>query len=247
MNQKHLQTVLESLKNNKISVNEAIEKLKGISPTSFAQMDIDRQSRTGAPECIFGETKTPEQITTSIQALRAHDQPILVTRVQQPKADIVCQDLPYMQYDPQGRCLWWPAKVEPKTKEEVAIICAGTSDLPVARECEITLRSMHHQPAIYVDIGVAGLHRLLQQLEKIRQHKVLIVVAGMEGALPSVLSGLVKAPVIAVPTSVGYGSNFAGMVPLLCMLNSCASGISVVNIDNGYGAAIVAGRILEAK
>ena len=171
MKQRHLQTVLESLKNNKISVNDAIEKLKGISPTAFSQMDIDRQARTGAPECIFGETKTAEQIATSIQALRNHDQPILVTRVQPEKADIVCQTLPYMQYDVQGKCLWWPAKIDFKTSGEVAIICAGTSDLPVARECELTLLSMYHQPATYVDIGVAGLHRLLQQLENIRKHK----------------------------------------------------------------------------
>ncbi len=247
MNQKHLQTVLESLKNNEISIIDVIEKLKGISPTAFSQMDIDRQFRTGAPECIYGETKTAEQITTSIEALRTHNQPILVTRVQQDKADMVCQELTYIQYDPQGRCLWWTPKTDPKTTGAVAIICAGTSDLAVAKECEITLRTMHHQPAIYIDIGVAGLHRLLQQLENIRQHQVLIVIAGMEGALPSVLSGLVKAPVIGVPTSVGYGSHLGGAVPMLSMLNSCASGISVVNIDNGYGAAIVAGRILETK
>ena len=217
----------------------------GISPLSFAQVDVNRKQRTGQAECIFGEGKSAEQIILISQTLIKHQCPMLATRVSAEKGQKVLQALPELQYDPIGEILWWSDEDKYKTEEEVAVICAGTSDLPTLRECCITLKLYGHRPKSYVDIGVAGLHRLLQALPAIRKHKVLIVIAGMEGALPSVLAGLVSAPVLAVPTNVGYGANLSGITPLLAMLSSCASGVATVNIGNGYGAACVASRILE--
>ncbi|MEC7985234.1 MAG: nickel pincer cofactor biosynthesis protein LarB, partial [Myxococcota bacterium] len=157
----------------------------------------------------------------------------------------VLHAIPELQYDPIGRILWWSNTNTRKTENAVAVICAGTSDLPTFEECCATLKLYGHHPKRYIDIGVAGLHRMLQALPEIRKHRVLIVIAGMEGALPSVLAGLVTAPVIAVPTNIGYGANQDGITTLLAMLSSCASGIATVNIGNGYGAACVAARILE--
>ena len=242
-----LRSALNSLLNKELMIEDFIEKFKGISTLSFAEIDIDRQERTGQPECVYGENKTSGQIIATLQKLQQNNQTSLATKVSVKKAKKVLTSMKEFQYSESGKCLWWRAEEGYKTIGEVAIICAGTSDLPVAEECAITLQCMGHSPARYTDIGVAGIHRLLQKLSDIRKHKLLIVIAGMEGALASVLAGLVKAPIIAVPTSVGYGSHLNGLVPLLSMLNSCAAGLTVVNIDNGFGAATAAARILEKE
>jgi NCAIR mutase (PurE)-related protein len=179
-------------------------------------------------------------------ALHEQNQPILVTRVSATKAKEVCTALPILTHDSIGNTLsWMPSSAKSKSQARICVVCAGTSDLSVAQECITTLKVNGHIPATQTDIGVAGLHRLLNALPTLKQYDILIVIAGMEGALPSVIAGLIAQPIIAVPTSVGYGAHQNGMTTLHAMLSSCASGLSVVNIDNGYGAACAAIRILD--
>ena len=243
---KTIDSLLNEYENGSIDRNELTQQIKGIQQLPFAQVDIDRQQRTGQAECIFGEGKTPEHIVSICKTLIHQNQPILVTRVDDEKAKLICSTLPTLQHDPLGRTITQVAKSKiVKTTNRVAVICAGTSDLPVAKECIATLEVNGHVPTSITDIGVAGLHRLLHSLPSIKEHELLIVIAGMEGALPSVIAGLTSIPIIAVPTSVGYGVHQNGLTPLHAMLTSCASGLTVVNIDNGYGAACAAIRILD--
>lgn len=195
----------------------------------------------GLPEIIYGPGKTPEQIVQIVRALREHGQSALATRIDPDPAAQVLAVLPEGEYIADARLLWFgPAEVPVQGRGTIAVVCAGTSDLPVAREAAEVARRFGNKVEMLVDVGVAGLHRLLASTEVIRSAQVLIVVAGMEGALPSVVGGLVDKPVIAVPTSVGYGASLGGVAALLGMLNSCASNVAVVNIDNGFGAATVA-------
>lgn len=220
---------------------------ESIADLGFAQLDLARQARCGFPEVIYGEGKTVEHLVNIVQTMSAADQGCLVTRVNEAQAEALRQSFPHGEQDRTGRTFWLSSSQMEKHAGKVAIITAGTADLPVAREAVATVEAMGLTADLIIDIGVAGLHRLLAQLERIRQADVVIVVAGMEGALPSVVGGLVSVPVIAVPTSVGYGSNFQGLTALLGMLNSCAANVVVVNIDAGFKAGYVAGVMLRSK
>lgn len=208
--------------------------------------DPERLSRQGFPEVVYCQSKTAEQVATNLQVLAAANGHAFGTRLDTAKAGEVLTAVPEANYDACSRTISLgtpPALTGP----DVAVITAGTSDVPVAAEAATTLTALGRPTQRYQDIGVAGIHRLHERIEEIRQAAVVIVVAGMEGALPSVVGGLVSAPVIAVPTSVGYGAAFEGVAALLGMLNSCAAGLTVVNIDNGFGAAMAAHRILQTS
>lgn len=211
-----------------------------------AVLDTDRRERTGIPEVVFGEGKTPEQLIGILTSLLQSDLPVLATRVDEDKARVVLQTLTQLDWDHTARTLT-AGEPPPATLGRVGVLCAGTSDMPVASEAALTARWLGCETEVIADVGVAGLHRLLSRLEHIRTFDVLIVVAGMEGALPAVVTGQVKAPVIAVPTSVGYGVHLGGLTALFGMLDACASGMTVVNIDNGFGAAVAARRMLGVR
>ncbi len=210
----------------------------------FAKLDLARQQRCGFPEVIYGEGKTVEGLLTIVQTMNDAQQGCLITRVNTEQSQALKARYPLAVQNPLGRTFWLRSISSQNQRGKVAIVTAGTADLPVANEALATLEAMGFQPDLISDVGVAGLHRLLAQLERIRQADVIIVVAGMEAALPSVLGGLVAVPVIAVPTSVGYGSHMNGLTALLGMLNSCAANVCVVNIDAGFKAAYVAGLML---
>ncbi|MED1472089.1 nickel pincer cofactor biosynthesis protein LarB [Bacillus salipaludis] len=210
----------------------------------FSKVDIDRERRTGFPEVIYGEGKTFEQISQIMGKLIESHGKVMVTRLSEEKAALLLKKFPSARYDAASRILLF-GSASHQYQGEVMVICAGTSDLPVVEEAAITAEWMGCKVKRLYDVGVAGIDRLLAYREEITNASVLIVVAGMEGALPSVVGGLVRRPVIAVPTSVGYGAHLQGLTPLLGMLTSCASGMSVVNIDNGFGAAYQAALILQ--
>jgi len=214
-----------------------------VADLGFAQVDTHRALRRGFPEVIFGGGKTPEQVVKIAAKLFEHGQRILVTRITAQHARALRKKFKRAVHHEMARCIVIEQKPLPKRQGTIAVICAGTSDLPVAEEAAVTADVMGNRVERVADVGVAGLHRLLSRLEVIQRATVLIVVAGMEGALPSVVAGLVDKPVIAVPTSVGYGASFGGVAALLAMLNSCASGVTVVNIDNGFGAGYAASQI----
>ncbi|MED3625538.1 MULTISPECIES: nickel pincer cofactor biosynthesis protein LarB [Neobacillus] len=234
-----LEEILLQVKNGKLSISEAKEKLATYENLGFAKVDHHRKKRQGFPEVIYAEGKTKEQILAIIEAIRSKDHEVLVTRISKEKADYILRVYPEFTYNETAQILFWKKTkmVDESYQGYIAIVCAGTSDMKVAEEAAITAEVMGSEVRRFYDVGVAGIHRLLDQIEQIQQATVSVVVAGMEGALPSVVGGLVSHPVIAVPTSIGYGANFNGLSALLTMLNSCASGISVVNIDNGFGAA----------
>ena len=209
-----------------------------------AELDFDRSGRCGFPEFIYGAGKTAEQIAGIMRKLEQSEVPVLATRVYGESATAVCREIPEAEYDELARTLCIRRFIRPH-RGHIAVICAGTSDLPVAREALVTLEICGCSCELIPDCGVAGITRLLSKVERLHKADVVIAVAGMEGALPSVTAGLVPSPVIAVPTSVGYGASFQGLTALLAMLNSCASGVTVVNIDNGFGAACAAVRILN--
>jgi NCAIR mutase (PurE)-related protein len=219
----------------------------GATPTvaelGYAAVDLARAARTGDPEVVFGEGKSAAQIEGVLRALAAAGQPGLVTRVDPEKAAALCAALPGLVHHPVPRLLHLPAGPPATPQGLVVVVAAGTSDLPVAEEAAVTASLLGCAVHRVVDVGVAGLHRLLRRVDELRQARVIIVVAGMEGALPSVVTGLVTCPVIGVPTSVGYGANLGGLTALLGMVNSCAAGLAVVNIDNGFGAGLMAARI----
>jgi pyridinium-3,5-biscarboxylic acid mononucleotide synthase len=214
-----------------------------VADLGFAQVDTHRALRKGFPEVIFGASKTPDQVVGIAARLLEHDQTVLVTRVTPEQARALRRKFKKAVHHAMARCVTILAKPLSPRPQPIAVICAGTSDLPVAEEAAVTAEVMGNRVLRLHDIGVAGLHRLLGRLPELQEATVLVVVAGMEGALPSVVAGLVSRPVIAVPTSVGYGASFGGVAALLGMLNSCASGVTVVNIDNGFGAGYAASQI----
>ncbi|WP_227937748.1 nickel pincer cofactor biosynthesis protein LarB [Alkalihalobacillus deserti] len=241
-----LEEILEQVQKGDLSVSEAKKKLATYEDLGFAKVDHHRKKRQGFSEIVFGEGKSTEQIISIIKALREKNNNVLVTRISKDKAEQVIQACPEFIYHEIAQILLWKNKANVvDVQGYISIICAGTSDLRVAEEAAITAEALGCNVHRIYDVGVAGIHRLFDHYEEIQQATVSVVVAGMEGALPSVIGGLVSHPVIAVPTSVGYGANFHGLSALLTMLNSCASGISVVNIDNGFGGAYSAALIYQ--
>lgn len=218
--------------------------MKNFEDLGFSKVDIDRERRNGYPEVIYGEGKSTNQIRLIMDKLVQMHGKVMVTRLSEEKAGALIQDFPEATYDSVSRILLY-GSCSRQYKGEVMVIAAGTSDLPVAEEAALTAEWMGCKVKRLYDVGVAGIDRLLAYREEITKASVLIVVAGMEGALPSVVGGLVRRPVIAVPTSIGYGAHLQGLTPLLAMLTSCASGMSVVNIDNGFGAAYQAALIMQ--
>ena len=214
-----------------------------VADLGFAQVDTHRALRKGFPEVVFGAGKTPEQVVQIAAKILEREQRILITRSTAEHARAVRKKFKHTIHHELARCLTIEKQPLPKRPGVIAVVCAGTSDLPVAEEAAITAEIMGNRVERIADVGVAGLHRLFSKLEIIQSANVIIVVAGMEGALPSVVAGLVATPVIAVPTSVGYGASFGGLAALLGMLNSCGSGVTVVNIDNGFGAGYAASQI----
>ncbi len=243
MDEAALEILLADVAAGRVKPAEAAEALRGFVDLGYATVDTDRAARRGLPEVVWGPGKTPSQIVGIARALYERGQRVLATRISPEVARVALEplgDLP-ARYEPEARCL----VVEDRPAEivgegTVLVVAAGTSDRPVAAEAALAARACGNRVDELHDVGVAGLHRLLAHTERLRAAAVLIVVAGMEGALPSVVSGLVARPVIAVPTSVGYGASFGGVAALLGMLNSCSSGVTVVNIDNGFGAAYAA-------
>jgi NCAIR mutase (PurE)-related protein len=214
-----------------------------VADIGFAQVDVHRALRKGFPEVIFGAGKTPGQVLKIAAKLLEREKRILITRITREHASLLGKKIKGSVHHEIARCVTIERGSQPKREGRIAIVCAGTSDLPVAEEAAVTAEIMGNRVERIVDVGVAGLHRLLARLETIQKANVIIVAAGMEGALPSVVAGLVSRPVIAVPTSIGYGTSFGGLAALLGMLNSCGSGVLVVNIDNGFGAGYAASQI----
>jgi pyridinium-3,5-biscarboxylic acid mononucleotide synthase len=214
-----------------------------VADLGFAQVDTHRALRKDFPEVIFGSGKTPEQVVKIAAKVLEHEQRILITRINGEHLRAVRKKFKHAIHHAEARCITMEKQPLAKRAGVIAVVCAGTSDLPVAEEAAVTAEIMGNQVERIRDVGVAGLHRLFARLEIIQSANVIVVVAGMEGALPSVVAGLVSKPVIAVPTSVGYGASFGGLAALLGMLNSCGSGVTVVNIDNGFGAGYAASQI----
>ena len=246
MDIKSLHHILSAVASGKKSVDEAVSRLVNLSyeDIEYAHIDHHRSLRKGFPEVIFGEGKTTEQISGIMEKMLLQENVVLVTRVDPLKAEKVTSRFPDARYHPDARMIIYKKKEYPvRGKGKILVLSAGTSDIPVAREAYLTAEAMGNPVESVYDVGVSGIHRLFNHKELIDQASVLIVVAGMEGALPSVVAGLVSRPVIAVPTSVGYGVSFGGITALFAMLNSCSSNIAVVNIDNGFGAGYVAAMI----
>jgi hypothetical protein len=210
---------------------------------AFAQLDHERMKRRGYPEAIYCTGKTPEQIRLIAAAVRDQPYVTLFTRANKQHAAAILAELPSAFHDQEAALLAWPFEPPAPTGGLVVVLAAGTSDLPIAKEAQLTASYLGRTTQLVVDVGVAGLHRILGRLDLLRQARVVIVAAGMDGALPSVVAGLIEAPVVALPTSVGYGAAFEGLAALLTMLNACAPGVAVVNIDNGYGAGHLAAQI----
>ena len=215
----------------------------GFTDLGFARVDSDRARRCGFPEVIFGAGKTPADVLAIGREILAKERVLLVSRASEEQRRALAAEFPAARWHARARCITMEMEPLPKNDGVVGIICAGTSDLPVADEAAVTLEIFGNRVERITDVGVAGIHRLLAERDRLEACNVLIVVAGMEGALPSAVAGLVSKPVIAVPTSVGYGASFGGLAALLGMLNSCGSGVTVVNIDNGFGAAYAAATI----
>jgi NCAIR mutase (PurE)-related protein len=243
MDQDHLRTLLEQVRTGAVEIDAALERLKHLpyEDLGFAKVDHHRALRHGMPEVVFGKGKTSEQVSAIVKTLLASSQNVLVTRADPDAAARLQNEHPAeAEYFPaSGAVRFWRDR-SPRGKGKIAVVCAGTSDMPVAEEAQITAEVMGNEVDAIHDVGVAGIHRLMQNRERLSEARVVIVCAGMEGALPSVIGGLVSAPVIAVPTSIGYGASFHGLAALLGMLNSCASNVTVVNIDNGFGAGYAA-------
>ncbi len=241
-----LEQLLEEVRAGRLSVTEALERLRHLpyENLGFARVDHHRALRQGFPEVVFAAGKSTDQLQGILASLSARANHVLMTRLAPDQAEILVADFPEAQYHPVSQVLTLSREEVPdRGRGVVVVISAGTSDIPVAEEAALTAGIMGNRVETLYDCGVAGLHRLLAHQHLFRQATVFVVVAGMEGALPSVVGGLVDRPVIAVPTSVGYGAAFGGLAALLAMLNSCANGIAVVNIDNGYGAGYLAALI----
>jgi NCAIR mutase (PurE)-related protein len=245
-----IEALLDAVRRGEVSVAEAVRRLADLPVqriAEFAQLDGERAIRQGAPEVIFGERKTPEQIAKLVARLRELGQAVLVTRLAAEAASAAVVAAPEGKYDPISRTFHARAPGPEREPEgTVAVVCAGTTDIPVAEEAAVTAAFVGAHVERLFDVGVSGIHRLLRRAPDLRNADALVVCAGMEGALPSVVGGLVPKPVIAVPTSVGYGASMGGIAALLAMLNSCAANVSVVNIDNGFGAGFQAALIARA-
>ena len=234
-----IKSILDQYKSGDLNLNEALQGLsnKGIEEMGFATIDTDRLRRTGMPEVIYAQGKTVEQVVQIAERMYNKGIDILATKASAEMFDALNKIIPNASYNSLAKTIMFKHNYQPLNKGYIAVVAAGTSDLPVAEEAVVTARFLNNRVETAYDVGVAGIHRLFNKLELIQNARVIIAVAGMEGALASVIGGLVDKPVIGVPTSIGYGANFGGLAALLSMLNSCASGISVVNIDNGFGAA----------
>ena len=252
MEKAHLSTLLEQLYNRSLSVEEALVQLKDLpfKDLGFAKVDHHRALRTGYPEVIFCQSKTPEQVVAIARTQIEHGETVYGTRADEEVQQAVRSAIDGVEIDTLGRCFWKKSphwKPREKVRGEIVVCAAGTADMKVLLEAQRTLEILGHPCKAVSDVGVAGIHRLFSYREVLQNASVIIAVAGMEGALPSVIAGYVSCPVIGVPTSVGYGSHLNGMVPLFAMLNSCSSGLTVVNIDNGFGAACAAASINECR
>jgi NCAIR mutase (PurE)-related protein len=244
INQDKLRDLLDSLRDGAVSVDDALARLKDLpyEDMGFAALDHHRTLRRGFPEVVYGEGKTAEQVAMIGETLARKHGRLLVTRIEPEVYVALKERVPGALYNTSARAAYFEAAAQQRLPG-VTVCSAGTSDQPVAEEASLTAEVMGCSVERTYDVGVAGLHRLLDKMEVLRESHAIVVVAGMEGALPSVVAGLVSAPVIAVPTSVGYGASFQGLAPMLAMLNSCAPGVSVVNIDNGFGAGYLAAVI----
>ena len=244
MEEHRVRALLAAVADGRADVESAVEELRRMpyEDIGFARVDHHRGLRDAVPEVILGQGKTPDQVVAIALKLLEQADRLLVTRTEPEAARRLLEAVPDAQHHEIARCVTVDRLQMPK-QDGVIVLCAGTADLPVAEEAAVTAEIIGNDVRRLYDVGVAGLHRLLDQLPVLRGARALVVVAGMEGALPSVVSGLVSAPVIAVPTSIGYGASFGGLAPLLAMLNSCAAGVGVVNIDNGFGAGYLAASI----
>lgn len=250
MTMERLVQLLRSYKEGATDLHEVLDFLRRLpfENLDFARVDHHRTLRRGYPEVVYGEDKDASQILHILQAMEATGTPLLVTRVHAEKAAQICAAMPNVHYEPRARVLYKKGPIFERAVAErlpVQVLSAGSSDIPVAEEAAVTAEVLGQKVQRFYDVGVAGLHRLLHLLDELSKAAVYVVVAGMEGALPSVVAGLVQRPVIAVPTSIGYGASFKGLAPLLGMLNSCAPGVAVVNIDNGFGAGYLASMIAD--
>lgn len=245
MNADELKKLFQNVQKGKLSPDEAVQKLRHMpfEDLGFAKVDHHRALRVGMPEIIFGQGKTPKQVADIFARLADHGTNVLATRSSEEQFEAVRAKVEAAEYHPLSRCIVLRQDEKKYGKGRIVIVSAGTSDIPVAEEAVVTAEVMGNDVQHVYDVGVAGIHRLMANRSTLTEARVVIVVAGMEGALPSVVGGLVGAPVIAVPTSVGYGASFQGLAALLGMLNSCASNVTVVNIDNGFGAGYVASII----
>jgi NCAIR mutase (PurE)-related protein len=249
MTETEIQQILDCVRRGELDLSSAADRIvtalraAPFEDLGFARVDTHREIRQGFPEVILGIGKSAAQVAAIAGRIVARGQPLLVTRAQPDMHEAVRALAPEAAYHAQARLITLAQGSIPRGRGTIVVACAGTSDLPVAEEAAITAEFMGNTVDRLYDVGVAGLHRLLSEQSRLQHARVLIVVAGMEGALPSVVAGLVKVPVIAVPTSVGYGANYGGVAALLAMLNSCANGVTVVNIDNGFGAACTASLI----
>ena len=225
-----------------MTVDNAVDQLRDLpyQDIGFAKLDHHRALRTGWPEVIFGKGKTPEQIALIVNAMKGRGHPVLVTKTDDNAYQAVLQDTPDAEFHELAKAIVVPIAQTAPLREGIIVVTAGTADLPVAEEAQLTATLMGHDVPMVTDVGVAGLHRLLDQLPLLQGARVIVAVAGMDAALVGVIAGLVSVPVIAVPTSTGYGASFDGLAPLLSMLNSCSPGVAVVNIDNGFGAGHMA-------
>lgn len=239
MNKDEIKSLLEAVKENKVDIEDALGKLEDLpfKDLGFAKIDNHREIRVGYPEVIYCEGKTVEQVRDIVKFMLTKNNNILGTRATEEMYNAVKEICKEAEYNKLGQTITIKKREQPLTDNYIAIVAAGTSDLPVVEEAFETAKILGNKVEKITDVGVAGIHRLFSRLDIIKGARVVIVIAGMEGALASVIGGLVDKPIIAVPTSVGYGANFGGIAALLSMLNSCASGVSVVNIDNGFGAA----------
>ncbi len=248
MNETLLAALLSDVAGGSLSVDAALTRLRSLpfeTLEDVATLDHHRSLRTGFPEVIYCEGKTEDQVALIAERLAARSPRLLGTRATESQFRAASRRVSGLEWNDQARCIWLDREPAEELKQGAVVVCAGTSDLPVLEEASLTLRLMGHEPRRITDVGVAGLHRLLPHVPVLQEANVVVVIAGMEGALASVVAGLTQAPVLAVPTSVGYGASLGGIAALLAMLNGCASGMAVVNIDNGYGAAHMAALINE--
>ena len=246
MEEYQLRTLMEQIQTGQVGIEDALNRLKTLpfeSVGNFAHLDQHRALRCGFPEVVFGQGKTPDQVVQIARRLAERNDRVLITRVSAEMRAEIGDQLPEAVYHALPRVMIIDHSAPYEKEPGIVVATGGTADIPVAEEAALTAELMGNRVERIYDVGVAGLHRLLSRLDQLQAARVVVAVAGMEGALPSVIGGLVSAPVIAVPTSVGYGASFHGLAALLTMLNSCASGISVVNIDNGYGAGYLAAQI----